>query len=477
VKRREVKRLMERMIEVERAKSAPASSRETDAARRTTLAAIGVICRRPPESLQSGQSLRGELGFDSLMSLELLVSLEAQLGGGVDSERLASCLTVQDVTDLVRESSRARPAAPEASGKIERGDPAPVAVPPALRDAAMHWLGRAQHSFYGSLMSTRVTGRAFIPANANVLVIANHASHLDMGLVKYALGPYGKDMVSLAAQDYFFESGRYRKAYFQNFTNLMPLSRTGSLRQSLRQAGEQLEQGRVVLLFPEGTRSVSGELQELKPLAAHLALHHGVDVLPMWLGGTHAALPKGASGIRSRNLSVRIGPPLALSEMQRLTEGLSNVERTRVVTHLMRRSLEELSRGRSLDTKVLDVARVRAWAQAGAEPGSLSSVFSELEGRFVRGSVSSPLSYYFSLGSERWTVRVNRDSCWVQPGKAVEVADCVLKTSPSMFRRIVRDAYSPSPSEFMSGQVKSNNIQLLMTFQKAFQLVPSAGGE
>jgi long-chain acyl-CoA synthetase len=153
-------------------------------------------------------------------------------------------------------------------------------------------------------MSTRVTGRAFIPANANVLVIANHASHLDMGLVKYALGPYGKDMVSLAAQDYFFESGRYRKAYFQNFTNLMPLSRTGSLRQSLRQAGEQLEQGRVVLLFPEGTRSVSGELQELKPLAAHLALHHGVDVLPMWLGGTHAALPKGASGIRSRNLSV-----------------------------------------------------------------------------------------------------------------------------------------------------------------------------
>jgi long-chain acyl-CoA synthetase len=126
---------------------------------------------------------------------------------------------------------------------------------------------------------------------------------------------------------------------------------------------------------------------------------------------------------------------------------------------------------------VLDVARVRAWAQAGAEPGSLSSVFSELEGRFVRGSVSSPLSYYFSLGSERWTVRVNRDSCWVQPGKAVEVADCVLKTSPSMFRRIVRDAYSPSPSEFMSGQVKSNNIQLLMTFQKAFQLVPSAGGE
>jgi long-chain acyl-CoA synthetase len=90
--------------------------------------------------------------------------------------------------------------------------------------------------------------------------------------------------------------------------------------------------------------------------------------------------------------------------------------------------------------------------------------------------VKTPLSYYFSLGSERWTVRVNEESCRVQPGKAVDVADCVLKTSPSMFTRIVRDAYSPSPGEFLSGQVKSNNIPLLMTFQKVFQLVPSARG-
>jgi long-chain acyl-CoA synthetase len=112
---------------------------------------------------------------------------------------------------------------------------------------------------------------------------------------------------------------------------------------------------------------------------------------------------------------------------------------------------------------------------ANTSTASLQSVFSELEERFVRGSVTAPVSYYFSLGSERWTVRVNHDSCRVQPGKAVEVADCVLKTSPSMFRRIVHDAYSPSPSEFISGQVKSNNIQLLMTFQKAFQLVPDAG--
>jgi long-chain acyl-CoA synthetase len=49
-------------------------------------------------------------------------------------------------------------------------------------------------------------------------------------------------------------------------------------------------------------------------------------------------------------------------------------------------------------------------------------------------------------------------------------ADCVLKTSPAMFTRIVREAYTPTPSEFVAGTVKSNNIGLLFTFQKAFQL-------
>jgi long-chain acyl-CoA synthetase len=39
-----------------------------------------------------------------------------------------------------------------------------------------------------------------------------------------------------------------------------------------------------------------------------------------------------------------------------------------------------------------------------------------------------------------------------------------------MFTRIVREAYTPTPGEFISGTVKSNNIALLMTFQKVFQL-------
>jgi long-chain acyl-CoA synthetase len=49
-------------------------------------------------------------------------------------------------------------------------------------------------------------------------------------------------------------------------------------------------------------------------------------------------------------------------------------------------------------------------------------------------------------------------------------ADCVLKTTPEIFTRIVREAYTPSPMEFMSGAIKSNDLSLLQTFQKVFDL-------
>ena len=50
------------------------------------------------------------------------------------------------------------------------------------------------------------------------------------------------------------------------------------------------------------------------------------------------------------------------------------------------------------------------------------------------------------------------------------MADCVLKTSPDLFNRIVREGYVPGIPEFMSGQIKSNDVSLLDDFQKAFHL-------
>jgi long-chain acyl-CoA synthetase len=133
-----------------------------------------------------------------------------------------------------------------------------------------------------------------------------------------------------------------------------------------------------------------------------------------------------------------------------------------------------LSQGTILDTRELNPEQVRD-SLPPPEPEGLEPVFRELEQRFKAGSVEQPISFYFSLGdTERWTVRVTDQKCEVVPGKVASPADCVLKTTPDMFTRIVRERYTPSPAEFMSGTVKSNNIQLLFTFRKVFQLESSA---
>ncbi len=469
VKRPEVRRLVERVMTPaprdEVTKESATDARPGGAARMVR-SAIAVIGRKTPAEILPGMTLRGDLGFDSLMLLELLVALENQVHDAVDADRLNAAETVADVEALLRDTGAARRLS-RTTATVESLEEAPIELSPPLREAAMHWLGRAQMGFYRSVMRTTVTGGAFIPQNRNVLVAANHASHLDMGLVKYALGEYGQGMISLAAQDYFFEGGKWRKAYFENLTNLVPISRTGSLRQSLRLAGSLLDEGQVVLMFPEGTRTPDGAVHEFKPAVGHLALQHRIDVLPVWLGGTHAALPKGATVVKSRALRVRIGPPLEGAELRRLTQGLGMSEASRAVAKLVRRAVVALSRGDILDTRTLEPADL---LDADDEQ-SMTDLFRELEHRFVAGSVKDPISFYFALGKrERWTVKVTSDACQVTPGKGKDSADCVLKTSPAMFTRIVKEAYTPTPGEFIAGTVKSNNIALLLTFQKVFQL-------
>ena len=240
VKRTELRRLVERLQEAsDAARGAPAEGGDAQAL--VVRRAIAAIVRRDPGKVRASDTLRGDLGFDSLMLLELLVALEARSGRSVNAEKLNTCVTVGDAELLFREGLDARRVS---LTKTIESDAEELEIPPALRRAAMSAMGRAQLGFYDQVLRTKVTGRAFIPQNRNTIVAANHASHLDMGLVKYALGNYGRDLMSLAAQDYFFEGPRWRKAYFENFTNLVPLSRGGSLRHALRQAGELIDQGR-----------------------------------------------------------------------------------------------------------------------------------------------------------------------------------------------------------------------------------------
>jgi len=309
---------------------------------------IAEVSQRAAADVRPESRLAGELGFDSLMLTELSVALE-QAGVPLPAvSDLSQVETVEDLRKLVAQSGRRAPAEARSpvTAEPDRGSAGAkqeeeISVPEPLADLGRALLSFGQRVLYGGVFDVKVSGKSFIPQNRNFLVVANHASHLDMGLVKVVLGDQGERLTALAARDYFFDTP-LKRAYFENFTSLIPMDRDGSLRESLRLAGEALAQGYNLLIFPEGTRSTTGEIQEFKPTLGFLALTAKVDVLPLYLEGTHDALPKGSIFPKGTKLAVRIGPALTYEEMRKQTKGMARSESYRHVTRLAEEAVKAL---------------------------------------------------------------------------------------------------------------------------------------
>jgi len=308
---------------------------------------VAEVIGKPVSEVRPDSRLAADLGFDSLMLTELSVALEAAgvTVAGVDD--LSGIDTVQDLRKRVGTPGRRITEAERVERRESNAadpDTREIAVPGPVAAAGRSLVDVWQRVLYGGLFQVDVSGQAFIPQNRNFLVIANHTSHLDMGLVKHVLGEQGARMTTLAARDYFFDTP-LKRAWFENFTNLIPMDRHGSLRESLRLAGEVLRQGYHLLIFPEGTRSPTGEMREFHPTVGYLSLTCGVDVLPIHIQGAFEALPKGSMFPKQTELTVRIGPPLGIDELRRRVQGLARSESYRLVTRIAEEAVKRLRDG------------------------------------------------------------------------------------------------------------------------------------
>jgi long-chain acyl-CoA synthetase len=307
------------------------------------------VSRRPRAAVTRQARLQADLGFDSLMLTELTTALEE---AGVPSHVADEIHAVQTVEDLLRLVAGAVRRGEAREPVVPRREPAAsgseIQIPAPLARWGRKLLSAGQRALYREIYSTRIEGAAFVPRDRNVLVVSNHASHLDMGLVKIALGEEGERLAALAARDYFFDTP-LKRAYFENFTNLIPMDREGSLKTSLRTSIETLRRGYHLLIFPEGTRTRDGEIHPFFPTAGYLALTCGVDVLPVYLSGTFEALPPGGRMPKRVPLGVRIGPVLPIERLRQAgaaAAGRSEAYRlaTRVIEEAVR-GLQAQSRG------------------------------------------------------------------------------------------------------------------------------------
>jgi long-chain acyl-CoA synthetase len=304
---------------------------------------LAELAQKPPGSVSAHTRLAADLGVDSLLVAELTAALEKAGVKPPPESQYAALSTAGDLARALERPDKKQ----EASAALEEPE-GEIPVPQAVAAAGRAAIGFFQKALYGRVFDIEVKGQANVPQHAPFLVAANHASHLDVGLVKIALGGEGGKLASLAARDYFFDNP-WKRAWFGNFTNLVPIERRGGLKESLQTALRTLNYGYHLLIFPEGTRSPDGQMQEFKPAIAYLSFAAGVDILPVYLEGTHEAMPKGSFAPdprRRRKLIVRIGPALQNVALRAATRGLSRSAAHKEVTRLVRLAVEALRDGK-----------------------------------------------------------------------------------------------------------------------------------
>jgi len=358
VKRRDVSaELRIRHEKAQAEKSVDGSARNAESSQSWFLEIVADACGKPYAEVHMS-SVLDELGFDSLTYNELAAGLETAGVQVPEGVVFASAHDVASLYDLVTgkrhgTSTEKRGARKATETESESDD---IKMPKPIAQLGKRGLAKAQRLFYTRALQTKVRGEAYIPQHTNFIVAANHSSHLDMGALKVALGDAGHELASLAAADYFFKN-KWRRAYFKNLTNLVPMERSGSIRKSLGIAEKVLRNGKSLVLFPEGTRSRTGEMVDFLPSLGYLALHADVGVLPAYIEGAHAAMPVGATIPKKRDLGVYFGPFLTIDFLREITHGMSHQEAWRLCSALTQRIIENLRDG---ITPRFDAESVRA---------------------------------------------------------------------------------------------------------------------
>ena len=163
-----------------------------------------------------------------------------------------------------------------------------------------------------------IVGRENLPREGSYILVANHASHLDTLAMISAL-PLKKlhRVFPAAAKDFFFES-LPRTAVASVLVNALPFDRQTHVRQSLSLCKAVLENaGNILLIYPEGTRSTTGEIGEFRPGISLLLAGSELPVVPCYLDGTFHAWPKGNWIPRPRKVRLLIGQPRSYATFKR----------------------------------------------------------------------------------------------------------------------------------------------------------------
>ncbi|ETB10428.1 1-acyl-sn-glycerol-3-phosphate acyltransferase [Mycobacterium avium subsp. silvaticum ATCC 49884] len=185
------------------------------------------------------------------------------------------------------------------------------------------WYWLFKYVLLGPLLSLlgrpKVEGLEHVPSSGPAILASNHLAVMDSFYLPLVVR---RRITFLAKSEYFTGTGL--KGWFQRwfFTAVgqVPIDRTDadSAQAALTTAQQVLAQGKLLGMFPEGTRSPDGRLYKGKTGLARLALQTGVPVIPVAMIGTNVVNPPGSNMLRFGRVTVRFGKPMDFSRFEGL---------------------------------------------------------------------------------------------------------------------------------------------------------------
>lgn len=158
--------------------------------------------------------------------------------------------------------------------------------------------------FCGAWLRTTYEGRENVPASGAYVVAPVHRSNLDTLIV----GGLSGRRLRFMGKDSLWKT-RFFGAIFSAL-GAFPVHRGSADREALRRSLEVLKGGEPLVVFPEGTRQSGPVVQPLFEGAAYLAARAGVPIIPVGIGGSEAAMPKGSKMIHPVKVHVVVGRPI-----------------------------------------------------------------------------------------------------------------------------------------------------------------------
>jgi long-chain acyl-CoA synthetase len=263
-----------------------------------------------------------ELGLSSLDRVELMVALEDAYHTRIDESTFAETKNLDQLRTLVE------------CGATDTAPAEPVDFPAWNRSAIARAIRRVSLPTWilplaRAFAWLRVEGREHLTGvDGPVIFAANHQSHMDTPVIMAALPPAFRYRVAPAMAKEFFKAHFYpeqhgRAAWFTNslnyylatlFFNAFPLpQREAGARQTLRYIGDLLEDGFSVLIFPEGKRTDTGEIDRFRPGIGMIASRLAVPVVPVRLDGLEKILHHSWRMAKPGRVRVAFGKALKLA--------------------------------------------------------------------------------------------------------------------------------------------------------------------